>query len=255
VTSPLGTSGPLAGRTVVITGAGRGLGLAMARACALDGADVVGVDVDGKRMADAVALLAAEGLSVVGRRCDICDEADVEDVFAGLTQAPWAVVNNAALADGVGGKPFWEIEAADWERVVRVNLDGTWLFSKHAARAMIPAGSGRFVNLSSDAAFYGSPRLAHYIASKGAIVALTRGMARELGPHGITVNAIAPGLTEGPSAETIPQERHDLYAGNRALERPQVPEDIVGLTTFLLSEHSSYITGQTIVVDGGFVMP
>lgn len=248
-------AGRLAGRTVVITGAGRGLGLAMARACALDGADVVGADVDEARMAEAVALLADDGLDIAGHRCDICDEDEVANLFAGLDRAPWAVVNNAALADGVGGKPFWEIETADWNRVLRVNLDGTWLFSKHAALAMIPTGQGRFINVASDAAYYGSPRLAHYISSKGAIVALTRGMARELGPHGITVNAIAPGLTEGPSAETIPQERFDLYSTHRALTRPQVPDDIVGLTTFLLSDESSYITGQTIVVDGGFVMP
>lgn len=213
------------------------------------------MDIDAERVVHAAGALVDDGLAVIGRRCDIRDEADVADVFARLDRVPWAVINNAALADGVGGLPFWEIDSADWDRVIRVNLDGTWLFSKHAALAMIPAGEGRFVNLASDAAIYGSPRLAHYIASKGGIVSLTRGMARELGPHGITVNAIAPGLTEGPSAEAIPQERHDLYAHNRALTRAQVPDDIVGLTTFLLSDHAAYITGQTIVVDGGFVMP
>lgn len=212
------------------------------------------MDIDGERLDAAVATLQGEDLDVSGRRVDICDEAAVRDVFDGLGAAPWGVVNNAALADGVGGLPFWEIERADWERVLRVNLDGTWIFSKHAALAMRPEGVGRIVNMASDAALYGSPRLAHYVASKGAIIALTRGMARDLGPHGITVNAVAPGLTEGPSAEDIPAERHQLYADQRALSRPQVPDDVTGIVTFLLSVDSAYITGQTVVVDGGFVM-
>lgn len=245
----------LDGQTVIITGAGRGLGEAMARAAAVAGASVLAVDIDGERVEQAVAKLRNDGLDVTAAQCNICNEADVQRVFASLENAPWAVVNNAALADGVGGLPFWEIQSADWRRVLDVNLDGTWLFSKHAAKAMIPAERGRIINLASDAAIYGSTRLAHYIASKGAIISLTRGMARELGPYGITVNAIAPGLTEGPSAETIPAERHDLYADNRAINRSQVPDDIVGITNFMLSEHSAYITGQTIVVDGGFVMP
>lgn len=240
---------------MIITGAGRGLGEAMARAAASVGASVIAVDIDGDRVERSVDALRDDGFDVRAEQCNICDETDVQRVFGSLQEAPWAVVNNAALADGVGGLNFWEIESVDWNRVLDVNLDGTWLFSKHAAKAMLPAGRGRIINLASDAAIYGSPRLAHYIASKGAIMSLTRGMARELGPHGITVNAIAPGLTEGPSAETIPESRHDLYADNRALNRHQVPDDIVGITNFMLSDHSAYITGQTIVVDGGFVMP
>ncbi|MCY3892929.1 MAG: SDR family oxidoreductase [Acidimicrobiaceae bacterium] len=127
--------------------------------------------------------------------------------------------------------------------------------SRALAPQMIGTGEGRIVNIASDAALYGSPRLAHYVASKGALIALTRAMARELGDHGITVNAVAPGLTEGPSAERIPAERHALYAANRAITRPQQPDDVVGAVNFLLSDRAAYITGQTIVVDGGFVMP
>jgi NAD(P)-dependent dehydrogenase (short-subunit alcohol dehydrogenase family) len=120
---------------------------------------------------------------------------------------------------------------------------------------MRAAGEGRILHLASDAALYGSPRLSHYIASKGSLLALTRAMARELGPAGITVNAVAPGLTEGPSAVDIPAERHQLYADGRALPRPQQPDDLVGAVRFLLSDDAAYITGQTLVVDGGFVMP
>ncbi len=246
--------GRLAGKTIVITGAGRGLGLAMAGACLAAGATVLGVDREADRLASAEDDLAPFADRFSTATCDITDEPGVAALFDGLPDPPWAVVNNAALADGVGGLPFWEIERADWQRVLAVNVEGTWLFAKHAARSMIPTGQGRIVNMASDAALYGSPRLSHYIASKGAIIALTRAMARDAGPHGITVNAIAPGLTEGPSAETIPATRHQLYAQGRALARTQVPGDVCGLAVFLLSDESSYITGQTVVVDGGFVM-
>ena len=263
----MSTARRLAGKTIVITGAGRGLGLAMASACLAEGASVIAVDRDPERLQTATAQLRAvsdgSGATVSESSagnlspmpCDITDEEQVAALFDELPVVPWGVVNNAALADGVGGLPFWEIEAADWRRVLSVNLDGTWLFSKYAAARMIDAGEGRIVNMASDAALYGSPRLSHYIASKGGVIALTRAMARDAGPHGITVNAIAPGLTEGPSAETIPAARHQLYADGRALTRTQAPDDICGLATFLLSDQSSYITGQTIVVDGGFVMP
>jgi NAD(P)-dependent dehydrogenase (short-subunit alcohol dehydrogenase family) len=245
----------LAGLSVIITGAGRGLGRAMALACGHAGAEIIAVDIDEVLLGETMALLDDHDVTAAHHRCDVSNEHSVRAFFAQLDAPPWAVINNAALADGVGGLPFWEIESADWERVLRVNLDGTWLFSKHAALAMIPEARGRIINLASDAAIYGSPRLGHYIASKGAVMALTRGMARELGPHNITVNGVAPGLTEGPSAERIPQERHQLYADNRALNRPQTADDLTGIVTFLVSEQSAYITGQTIVVDGGFVMP
>lgn len=249
------TEGRLAGKTIVITGAGRGLGLAMTRSCLAEGASVIAVDRDSARLDAAASGLTDTDGALTTAACDITDEVQVAALFDNLDAAPWGVVNNAALADGVGGLAFWEIESADWRRVLGVNLDGTWLFSKYAASSMIGTGEGRIVNMASDAALYGSPRLSHYIASKGGIIALTRAMARDAGPHGITVNAIAPGLTEGPSAETIPAARHQLYADGRALARTQVPDDICGLATFLLSDESSYITGQTIVVDGGFVMP
>ncbi|MFC9019276.1 SDR family oxidoreductase, partial [Streptomyces albidoflavus] len=119
---------------------------------------------------------------------------------------------------------------------------------------LLAGGGGRIVNVASDAALYGSPRLAHYIASKGALIALTRAMARETGEQGVTVNAVAPGLTESESAERIPAERHELYRLNRAIPRPQRPDDLTGLIAFLIGEESRYITGQTFAVNGGFTM-
>lgn len=164
----------------------------------------------------------------------------------------YGLVNNAALANGVGGKEFWDIDIDAWDRLMTVNARGPWLVSK--ALHPLFTTPGRIINIASDAALYGSPRLAHYLASKGAVIALTRAMARELGEAGITVNAVAPGLTECEATETVPAERHDLYRLNRAVSRPQQPDDLTGLVSFLLSEASRYLTGQTIAVNGGFTM-
>jgi NAD(P)-dependent dehydrogenase (short-subunit alcohol dehydrogenase family) len=226
----------------------------MAEAVARAGARVDALDVAGDRVEATAAELAAAGHDVRPYVVDVADEASVERYFADLDQAPWGVVNNAALADSVGGASFWELDRRTWDELIGVNLTGTWLVAKHAAPAMMAAGRGRIVNLASDSALYGSPRLSHYVASKGGVLALTRAMARELGPHGITVNAVAPGIVVGSSTEGVPAERHRLYADNRALSRPQHPDDVVGIVRFLLSDEAAYITGTTQVVDGGFVM-
>ncbi|MEW2355672.1 SDR family oxidoreductase [Spirillospora sp. NPDC029432] len=243
----------LEGRLVVVTGAGRGLGLEIARAAGAAGARIVVAERDGDRAAAAEADLAGAGIEAHRVDTDVADEASVARLAAAV--APLGpvhgLVNNAALADGVGGRPFFEIDPAQWDAVLTVNVRGTWLVS----RALWPllARPGRIVNLASDAAFYGSPRLAHYVTSKSAIVGMTRAMARDAGPHDVTVNAVAPGLTLGEAAGRIPAERHELYRLNRALTRPQEPGDLTGAVLFLLSDAAGYITGQTLVVDGGFV--
>lgn len=247
----------LHGRRVVVTGAGRGLGEAMAHAIASDGGHVVVAELVAERGERVVSDIRREGGSAEFCPVDVSEPASVSEFANALSPGGpvWGLVNNAGLADAVGGKTFWDITPAEWDRIQQTNARGPWLVSSALAPGLLAAGEGRIVNIASDAALYGSPRLAHYIASKGALIALTRAMARELGDHGITVNAVAPGLTEGPSAEQIPAERHELYAANRAITRPQQPDDITGAVVFLLSDEAAYITGQTIVVDGGFVMP
>ena len=247
----------LHGRRVVVTGAGRGLGEAMAHAIADAGGHVIVAELSAERGERVVSAVRAGGGSAEFVPTDVADEASVTALASHLTGASpiWGLVNNAGLADAVGGKTFWEITPAEWDQIQATNARGPWLVSRALAPQMLAAGHGRIVNIASDAALYGSPRLAHYIASKGALIALTRAMARELGGHSITVNAVAPGLTEGPSAEGIPAARHALYAENRAISRPQQPDDVTGAVVFLLSDAAAYITGQTIVVDGGFVMP
>ncbi|NEC95654.1 3-oxoacyl-ACP reductase FabG [Streptomyces albidoflavus] len=241
---------------VVVTGAGRGLGLATARRVGADGHRVVLAELDPARGKEAADSLRRDGLDAHFVPCDVA-EPDSVTAMAEATAALGPVhglVNNAGLADAVGGKYFHEIDVATWDRIMTVNARGPWLVARALLPHLLAGGGGRIVNVASDAALYGSPRLAHYIASKGALIALTRAMARETGEQGVTVNAVAPGLTESESAERIPAERHELYRLNRAIPRPQRPDDLTGLIAFLIGEESRYITGQTFAVNGGFTM-
>ncbi|THA64266.1 SDR family oxidoreductase [Streptomyces sp. A0642] len=244
-------------RTVVVTGAGRGLGLAAARRIGNDGHRVVIAELDATTGRQAAAALRAEGITADYHPLDVADPDSVATLAATLADDGsrlHGLVNNAGLANAVGGRPFHEIDVETWDRIMTVNARGPWLVARALLPLMRAHGSGRIVNLASDAALYGSPRLAHYIASKGAVISLTRAMARETGDFGITVNAVAPGLTEGESAVDIPAERHELYRLNRAISRPQRPADLVGLIAFLVGDESGYITGQTFAVNGGFTM-
>ncbi|MER6982665.1 SDR family oxidoreductase [Streptomyces carpinensis] len=241
-------------RTVVVTGGGRGLGEAMARRAGADGYRVVVAELDEEWGSATAAAIRDAGGEAEFAPVDVADPASVQALAARIAHhgPVYALVNNAALANGVGGKYFHDIDVEVWDRLMTVNARGPWLIAKHLLPLM--SRPGRIVNIVSDAALYGSPRLAHYIASKGALIALTRAMARELGPEGITVNAVAPGLTEIEATETVPAERHALYAHNRAIPRPQQPDDLVGTVSFLLGEESRYLTGQVIAVNGGFTM-
>jgi NAD(P)-dependent dehydrogenase (short-subunit alcohol dehydrogenase family) len=158
----------------------------------------------------------------------------------------------AEIATGIGGKTFDAIDIDTWDRVFRVNVRGTWLMVKHLAPLI--ADGGAIVNLASDTALWGAPRLLHYVGSKGAVIAMTRSLARELGPRGIAVNCIAPGLVRVWATEYVPQDRHDLYEQGRAIPRAQFPEDVTGAAVFLLSPAASFVTGQLLPVNGGFVL-
>ncbi|MDV6012014.1 SDR family oxidoreductase [Haloechinothrix sp. LS1_15] len=245
----------LDGLRIVVTGAGRGLGYAIAAGIGAAGGTVVMAERHPERATEAEHALSADGVTVTRIDTDIADPASVQHLAsqAAATGPVHGVVNNAALADSVGGKHFAELDVAEWDRLMTVNTRGAWLVTSALYPALAATGQGRVVNLASDAALYGSARLAHYVTSKGAVIALTRAMARDAGPDGITVNAVAPGLTEVEATEAVPRERHELYARNRALSRPQRAEDVVGAVLFLLSASASYMTGQTLVVNGGFV--
>jgi NAD(P)-dependent dehydrogenase (short-subunit alcohol dehydrogenase family) len=165
------------------------------------------------------------------------------------------LVNNGAIATGIGGKTFEEIDIETWDKVMRVNVRGTWLATKACAPWLRKgAGGARVVNIASDTALWGAPRLLHYVASKGAVIAMTRSLAREMGPDGIAVNAVAPGLTEVEATQYVPKERHELYVNGRAMPRAQQPDDVVGAVLYLLSDGAAVVTGQLLPVNGGFVL-
>ncbi len=250
------SSGAASAGTVVVTGAGRGLGLATARRAGADGHRVVVAEYEAERAEKAVGELRAEGIDAYAVRTDVGDPESVDALAERTAELGplHGLVNNAGLANGVGGKEFQDIGVEEWDRLMAVNARGPWLVARALLPQLVADGGGRIVNLASDAALYGSPRLAHYIASKGAVIALTRAMARECGDKGVTVNAVAPGLTECEATEGVPAERHELYRLNRAISRPQQPDDLTGLIAFLLGAESRYLTGQVIAVNGGFTM-
>lgn len=241
----------LAGKRLLVTGAARGLGFEFARAAIAAGATVVIADILEERGRESATAIGARFVPL-----DLADPASVQrcaEEAAGMLGGLDGLLNNGAIATGVGGKLMADIDAATWDRVMTVNVRGTWLMTVAATPFLKASGKGKVLNLASDTALWGAPRLMHYVASKGAIIAMTRSMARELGEHGIAVNAIAPGLTLVEATEYVPRERHDQYVEGRAMRRPQVPEDVAGAALFFLSDAAGFVTGQLLPVNGGFV--
>jgi NAD(P)-dependent dehydrogenase (short-subunit alcohol dehydrogenase family) len=244
----------LAGRTIVVTGAARGVGRAIARACAKAGARLVLGDIledAGRVVADE---LAGAGVQARFVPIDLNEPNSIQAFAHDVAKREGGIhglVNNAAIATNVGGKAFDEIDIDLWDSVMRVNVRGTWLVTR--ALAPLFSEGGRIVNLASDTALWGAPRLLAYVASKGAVISMTRSLARELGTRGIGVTAIAPGIMRCEATEYVPAERHRLYETGRAVPGPQHPEDIVDTVVFLLTPGALALTGQLLPVDAGFV--
>jgi NAD(P)-dependent dehydrogenase (short-subunit alcohol dehydrogenase family) len=236
---------PLANKTLLITGAARGLGRAFAEAAIKAGAEVAIADIL-PSVQDTAKSIGARGYVV-----DLSSPASIEQLAKKLPKLD-GLVNNAAVTNS-GGRTLEELDIEVWDRVMSVNVRGTWLMTR-ACLPQLRKAKGKVVNIASDTAMWGAPKLLAYISSKGAVMAMTRGMARELGPDGINVNAIAPGLTEVEATEYVPAERHQHYAQGRALKRTQQPADVCGALVFLLSDDAAFMTGQVLPVDGGFAM-
>ncbi len=251
----------LAGRAAIVTGAARGIGAVYARALAAAGADVVIADVlESPGEALARELLATRaGARAVFVRTDVTSEGDTARMARATIEAFGRIdilVNNAAIyLDLERKRPFDEITVEEWDRVLTVNARGVWQCVKAVAPTMQRQGCGKIINISSAVAYVGTPGFVHYVASKAAVIGLTRALARELGGCNISVNAVAPGLVSNDaSARLNPPEYLAQASQARAIRRAMVPEDLVGTVLFLASPESDFITGQTFVVDGGAVM-
>ena len=240
-------------RRVLVTGAARGLGRELAEALARMGARVI--------LADVLAEEGERAAREIGRDArfvalDLADLASIDRVAADIAASEGALdglVNNGAIATGVGGMDFEAIEPELFDRVMAVNVKGTWAMTRACLPVLEKGRDARIVNVASDTALWGAPRLLAYIASKGAVIAMTRGLARELGPKGIGITCVAPGILRTWSTEYVPEARHRLYETGRAVPGPQHPEDIVETFAFLLTPGALALTGQCLPVDAGFV--
>jgi NAD(P)-dependent dehydrogenase (short-subunit alcohol dehydrogenase family) len=242
-----------ADRNVVVTGGAGGLGREFATAFAETGAQVVAADIDIAGARQTAKLITESGGRALAAQVDVTDPASVErlaQTVAGEFGKVDVLVNNAAIYAGLSRRPFEDIDPAEWDRVMAVNVKGTWLCTAAIVPHMRQPG-GKVVNIASATVMSGSPLWMHYVASKGAVIAMTRVLAREVGERGITANAVAPGFTLTEASLGMFEDAASYGIGRGALKRPSEPRDIVGAVLFLASAGSEYITGQTLVVDGG----
>jgi NAD(P)-dependent dehydrogenase (short-subunit alcohol dehydrogenase family) len=243
-------SGALEGKVAVVTGAAQGIGNAIARGLAAEDARIVVADLE--RAEEAARPLGGVGLTV-----DVSDESQVEQMVEDVVERCGRIdilVNNAGLYASLEMRPFTEIPVEEWRRVMDVNVLSMFLACRAVLPRMREQGGGRIVNISSGTAFRGVPFLLHYVTSKGAIVALTRALAKELGGDEVLVNCVAPGFTMSEGVQEHPEvieALRDVSVAARTLQRDQQPEDVVGAVVFLCGPGAAFITGQTIVIDGG----
>jgi len=240
-------------RVMIVTGGATGIGRAYCLGAAAEGARVVVADIADPK--PTVKEIEASGAQALGVECDVSREPDTLRL-ATETLARFGridvLVNNAALYGTLKRRPFMEIPVEEWDRVMAINLRGLFLCARAVFPTMKAQGKGKIINISSSTFFKGVPDYIHYTTSKGGVVGFTRSLARELGPFGIRVNAIAPGFTlSGENEKNISADRKQGNIDARMLKRAEVPADLVGTLVFLASDDSDFITGQTLLVDGG----
>lgn len=246
--------GVLDGRVAIVTGGARGIGRAYCTGFAEEGARVVMADIrfddeDARKAADEIR--AQGGLSI---EIDVTRESDTQRLAAETIKKFGRVdvlVNNAAMYSGITTKGILEVPLDEWDKLMAVNLKGIFLCCRAIVPQMIKQKKGKIINITSEMAFDGGPgRMIHYVTSKGGVVSFTRTLATELGPHNVCVNAIGPGFTDTPASRTI-RDLTTFDVGPTPLGRLQQPSDVVGAAVFLASDASNFMTGQTLIVDGG----
>ena len=239
------------GKVAIVTGAAQGIGRAIADGLAAAGARIVVADLQG---AEEAAASFPEGIGIAA---DVANEDDVRRLVDEVVERCGTVdilVNNAGVYASLEMRPFEQIPLEEWRKVMDVNVASMFLMCRAVVPVMRAGGGGKIVNISSGTPFRGVPFLLHYVTSKGAIVALTRALAKELGKDNVLVNCVAPGFTMSAGVEAHPEvveKLRDVSVSARTLQRDQVPEDVVGAVVFLCGPGSSFITGQSIVIDGG----
>jgi NAD(P)-dependent dehydrogenase (short-subunit alcohol dehydrogenase family) len=249
--------GRLSGKVAIVTGAAQGIGAVYARALAAEGAALGLCDL--KSPDNVVAEIEAAGGNAIGLACDVTDATAVTKLVSETERAFGGVhvlVNNAGIFASLALKPMSEIDAREWDLVMAVNVRGPFECAKAVLPVMRRQKYGKIINIASGTVFKGAPLMLHYVSSKGAIVAMTRSLARELGNDGIRVNCLAPGLTMSEGVVANNDWAGTIVSNNvasRCIKRDAIPEDLTGAVVFLASSDSDFMSGQTIVVDGGSV--
>ena len=244
--------GVLEGRVIVITGGARGLGRAYSWGVAQQGAKVVIADIlDGRPV---VEELAEAGLEAISVTTDVSDEASTAAMAEAAMERFGAIdvlINNAAMFSETTRGAFTDLTGAEWDRAFEVNVRGVWLCTKAVYPHMAAQGSGKVLNIASNTCYKGTLGFPHYVASKSALLGLTRCLATELGPEGITVNTVSPDLIPNPDLRPTDSTSDPFVVSGRTIKRTQVPEDMVGTIVFLSSSASDFISGQSLLVNGG----
>lgn len=245
----------LDGRTVIVTGAATGIGQAFALACSVQGANIVVADMGPAD--ETMDLIVRQGGQAVYVKTDVADNDSTQAMAAAALHRFGRIdglINNAAYFREVKLTDFEAIDPAIWERIFAVNVKGVWQCCKAVMPAMRERRSGSIVNIASVVAVAGQPGYLHYVATKGAVLAMTKGLAKEVGQHGVRVNCIAPGFVITDATRNRPVEWQQSFLKARAIGREQKPDDLVGTAVYMLSDLAGFVSGQTVVVDGGHIM-
>jgi NAD(P)-dependent dehydrogenase (short-subunit alcohol dehydrogenase family) len=246
-------------KVAIITGGAEGIGKAYALGFAKEGAKIVVADINLPASKTLVEVLKLQGNDALAVKTDVSSVADTENMVEKTLKKFGKVdilINNAAVFQRVAAvrKPIWELDPADFEKVIKVNITGVFLCCRAVLPHMIKQKSGKIINIASSLAFQGAANLSHYATSKGGVVTFTRSVAREVGQFNINVNSLCPGFTLSADPESITEEGRQYEVPARILKKPEYPEDLVGTAVFLASADSDFMTGQAVVVDGGVIL-